>query len=601
MSFTVYADLAGEDIVLALAAPNGVGREAKTLATLCAHVTEVKGMDPNSPMGTVPLSWATVVQLRTQLRGALTMSPALTEWVTAELVARMADYPEVFPGWLRSWPEYRLAAEDTHPPREYQWQGAYEIARTGRCLVMDDPGTGKTLSAILGVLAMRAKGEVKGAVLVIAPNSVMDSWVEAWTRWTHLTAKAWRGAPARRKAMAGLYDVYVAGYGTVRKDADGPLSWLNADAVIIDECHAIKNRDATQSKAVRKLAKSARVVIPMSGTPITHHPGDLFASFQAMDARTWTSYERFTERYLLQITGDYGRPEVLRLDPGAEPEFRDVLTGVHRRVAKADVLTQLPPKIYTTRSVELPGAYRRAYVEMEQEMLANLPDGEELPVMTALAQLQRLNQLSASACDVSTEVVIEPDQYGVMVEKVRYHVTPKAPSWKAEAMVEVLAERPGRQSVVFSPSAGLIRVAAAYAIKAGYRVGLIIGGQSARARTATVTAFQDGELDVVLATTGAGGVGLTLTAADTVIFLQRPWSWVEASQAEDRAHRIGSEIHNAVEIVDIVATDTVDSRVREVLTGKAQSLADLLQDQRIASQAFGGEVHTTFSHKAALK
>jgi SNF2 family DNA or RNA helicase len=238
---------------------------------------------------------------------------------------------------------------------------------------------------------------------------------------------------------------------------------------------------------------------------------------------------------------------------------------------------------------------------MELEMLANLPDGEELPVMTALAQLQRLNQLSASACDVSTELVIEPDQFGVPTEKLRYHVTPKAPSWKAEAMVEVLAERPGRQSVVFSPSTGLIKVAAAYALKAGYRVGLIIGGQSAKARTAVVDAFQAGALDVVLANTKAGGVGITLTAADTVIFLQRPWSWVDASQAEDRAHRIGSEVHEAIEIVDIVAADTVDSRVREVLTDKAQSLADLLQDQRIASQAFGGEVHTTFSHKAGLK
>jgi len=115
-----------------------------------------------------------------------------------------------------------------------------------------------------------------------------------------------------------------------------------------------------------------------------------------------------------------------------------------------------------------------------------------------------------------------------------------------------------------------------------------VGGQSASYRTGQVDAFQRGELDIICATTGAGGVGITLTAASTVIFAQRPWSFVEASQAEDRCHRIGSEIHDSIEIIDIVAVKTVDSEVRRTLEGKAGALAELLMDPRIRAECLGG-------------
>jgi SNF2 family DNA or RNA helicase len=142
--------------------------------------------------------------------------------------------------------------------------------------------------------------------------------------------------------------------------------------------------------------------------------------------------------------------------------------------------------------------------------------------------------------------------------------------------------------VTFTPSRQLVMLAADAARKAGLQVGLVVGGQAMAERTDTVNAFQAGKLDLLCATTGAGGVGLTLTAAGTVVFLQRPWSIVEALQAEDRCHRIGSEIHDSIEVIDIVAASTIDSRVRAVLREKAGQLADLLQDQRIVTELLGG-------------
>jgi SNF2 family DNA or RNA helicase len=164
----------------------------------------------------------------------------------------------------------------------------------------------------------------------------------------------------------------------------------------------------------------------------------------------------------------------------------------------------------------------------------------------------------------------------------------KAPSWKVDALLEVLDERPGSPVVCFTPSRQLTMLAGQAASAAGLSVGYVVGGQSAAERTQAVELFQAGKFDVLCATTGAGGVGLTLTAAGTVVFLQRPWSLVEALQAEDRCHRIGSEIHDSVEIIDIVAANTVDSRVRNVLREKAGQLADLLQDPRIVAELLGG-------------
>ena len=140
-----------------------------------------------------------------------------------------------------------------------------------------------------------------------------------------------------------------------------------------------------------------------------------------------------------------------------------------------------------------------------------------------------------------------------------------------------LAERPDQQVLVFSPSRQLIELAAARLDSDGITYAKIVGGQTTRRRDAEKDAFQAGERRVCLATTQAGGVGLTLTAASTVVFLSRPFSLVDALQAEDRAHRIGSERHESIEIVDIVTEHSIDQRVAAILRVREQSLEDFLR------------------------
>lgn len=558
-----------------------LARQLRTLTPL---------LKPSTPPGAivVPATWPAVVQLANVMPGNWRPGVELRQWIDHQVRVRKPSGPS----WLR------CPVPDGLEPRPYQVDGARLIAATGKAVINDEPGTGKTITAILGLLERWEATQSVFPAVVVAPASVVDSWVDAWRLWApNWHTVAFRGSPALRTTLVGTADVYVTSYDTARVDIATKLARaqyllkIDPRSVVIDEHHMIKSHRAARTIAVRRLARDAGNIVALSGTPITHHPADLWPTLACLEPNAWPSRERWVGRYCLTSQSDYGE-EILGLNPGTEDELRRCLLGQQRRVSKADVLAQLPPKIYSVRTVSLPPAYRRAYDQMQARMLAELPDGTELSVMTVLAQMTRLSQLASAAADVTT--VVGTNDAGDEVEHVTVRLM--APSWKVDALLEVLEERPSEPVVVFAPSKQLIEIAGEAAVSAGYTTGYIVGGQSARARTDTVQRFQHGQIDVVCATTAAGGVGLTLTAARTVIFLQRPWSLVESLQAEDRCHRIGSERHDSIEIIDIIAADTIDTRVRAALRAKGQQLADLVQDPRIVAELLGG---THVTRKAA--
>ena len=134
-------------------------------------------------------------------------------------------------------------------------------------------------------------------------------------------------------------------------------------------------------------------------------------------------------------------------------------------------------------------------------------------------------------------------------------------------------------AVVFAQSRQLIELAAKRLDKEKISYTMIVGGQSADEREASKTSFQDGKVRVILCTIAAGGIGITLTRAGTAIFLQRSWSMVDNAQAEDRVHRIGSEIHDKINIIDILSIGTLEERQRLVLSTKEERLEEVLRDR----------------------
>ena len=186
--------------------------------------------------------------------------------------------------------------------------------------------------------------------------------------------------------------------------------------------------------------------------------------------------------------------------------------------------------------------------------------------MDTLTRLTRLSQLASSAADVRIEQVLDKVTGELVLDeltgepKTRQVVTLRAPSWKAESLLGIIAERPGQPVAVFAESRQLAMIAGQYCEDAGLRTGYITGvgdGITQGTRKRDREAFQAGKLDVIICTAGAGGTGITLTAAGTVVMLQRSWQLDLAIQPEDRAHRIG-QLADHVEIIDIVAKGTVD-------------------------------------------
>jgi SNF2 domain-containing protein/helicase-like protein len=569
--------------------------DQKVIGQRLSHVTALLGKVPGMPnVVTLPLTWATVTQVAWSFNGAYGSArwvplPRLREWILAEFTRRSA-------------PPEPLKAE--FPPglvlRDYQEEAASMIAAARKFLLLDDPGLGKSVETIAGLAEIQARGGDIFPMVILVP-----SWDVAtvWQREIAIWMPGWRtvrwggvsgGVRDMREAL-NRAGILITTYATNRIDASdvrGPLAALRPVTVVGDEVHLCKatalytaKGNSTVSAAYRRTCAHAENIVELSGTLITQDTGDVYVPVAAPWPLDFPDRKRFTDRYLETSRAEYGEPKVEGLAPLAEPEFRAVLMGHMRRVAKADVLTQLPAKIYSVRYVDIPPEWRAAYDGMEADMLAELPDSDdELPAFDTLTRFGRLSQLACSAADV--EVTEEPDAFGF--PKKHYQVTLRAPSWKADVLLEILAERRGHPVAVFAPSRQLIEIAGEYCEKAGYKVGYVTGTTAGRARTAAIDGFQAGQLDVIALTTGAGGTGITLTAAGTAVFLQRPWLG-ESIQSEDRIHRIGSEIHeHGVEIIDIISRNSIDDRRRELLREHAGQLADFVRDSRLIRGLLGG-------------
>jgi SNF2 family DNA or RNA helicase len=583
----------GKQIVLVA---QGDGWSQKLIGERLARVTALLKADEDvngRKTGALylPATWASVNQVSFSLNGTngsarWVPQPRLREWILAEWARRTAPLEPLkaeFPPWLKL--------------RDYQEDGAAMIAAARKFLLLDEPGVGKTCCTIAGLAEIQARGGEIFPMLIVTPSwDVADVWTREIATWMpRWRTVLWKG-PGRDIGKAlDQAGILITTYSTARIDASdvrGPLAALRPVTVVGDEIHAIKSAklftdkgNSTVSAAFRRICAHASNVVGLSGTPITRDTGDLYPMLEAMDPLSFPDRKRFITRYCDSASVKYGE-KIEGLNYLSEPEFRAVLTGSMRRVAKADVLTQLPDKIYSVRYCDIPSDWREAYDGMEAEMLAELPDSDdEIPAFDSLTKFGRLSQLACSAADV--EVTEEWDEKLQGIKK-HYEVTLKPPCWKAEVLLEILAERRGHPVAVFAPSRQLIEIAGGYCEREGYKVGYVTGTTPRKERTAAIDGFQAGQLDVIAVTTGAGGTGITLTAAGTGVFLQRPWLG-ESIQSEDRLHRIGSEIHeHGVEIIDIIANDSIDSRRRDLLREHAGQLGAFVQDPRLTRSLLGG-------------
>jgi SNF2 family DNA or RNA helicase len=347
--------------------------------------------------------------------------------------------------------------------------------------------------------------------------------------------------------------------------------------VVIDEAQALADPTSQQTRACWAVCHDPSVTrrLATTGTPISNNMTELYGIMHAIQPDEYPVRSGYIARYGQQVWNAYGGYDVKGFRQDNAPELFAFLDPRYRRITKAQVAPWLPPKVRTHRFVELPPKMRKAYDEMDKRLITRLDDGTILMAGTALVETTRLIQLSSSYGTVETVQQWNPD-LGVMEDVDKYLL--RDPSPKIDELLQVLSERgPDRPLAAYAVSKQLITMASARLAKEGVTHGLITGDQHHLERDRALDDFQAGRLACLLFN-DAGGVGLTMTAADTVCRLQRSWSILRNLQVEDRAHRIGSEIHDQIDIIDVIAEGTIEEDQLVALLEKLEFLEQLRRD-----------------------
>jgi len=432
-------------------------------------------------------------------------------------------------------PPAALPTDLTASLRDYQrrgvdWLCAWRDAGLG-ALLADDMGLGKTLQALCAI---------RGRTLVIAPTSVLENWAAEVERFRPgLRCARFHGAGRRLDPEA---DVTLTTYAVLRLDAD-TLTRVAWDSLILDESQAIKNPDSQAARAAFRLQGGFRVAL--TGTPVENRLAELWSQLQFTNPGLLGDRRDFEERY--------GRP-IASGDADAAARLRERIRPFVLRRAKAQVAPELPPRTNLVLHAELSPRERTLYDALRaatrEEVLAKLAAGA--PLFQALEALLRLRQ---AACHPA----LVPGQEAESSSKI-------------ELLLEMLQSsvEEGHKALVFSQWTSLLDRVEPHLRSGGIDFTRLDG--STRNRGDVVARFQSEEgPPVLLVSLRAGGVGLNLTAADSVFILDPWWNPAVEDQAADRAHRIGQD--RPVFVYRLVARETVEERILALQEHK-RGLAD---------------------------
>lgn len=553
---------------------------------------------------TAPLTWATCVAMRGMFGNELIVGPHLAEWSNEEYHRRVLPAMTLRTSWDD--PSLEEIFPQLYP---FQRAGVSFLSFAEQALLTDEMGTGKTPQTIFTLMNNLRLGKDPFPALVIAPNNMVLTWKKEIERfWPGAVVNVIKGhAGWRREMIKKPAHFYVmnfegvrthsklAGYGSIRLrrcyqcDPSMPNDRqhqpsrcevhpkeLNQKAwktLIIDEAHRMKDPGTKQSRAIKALrTRDTRFVYCLTGTPLGDAPVDLWPALNLISPYEFPSRQAFIDRYCLIGYSLFGTMNVIGLNPQNKEEFFKIVEPRFRRMPKAAVLPFLPDKVRTTRYVEMHPKQAKAYAQMDKNEIAVLvrEDGTAGVAVAAnpLTELTRLMQFSSAYAEKTEDG----------------HVRLSKPSNKIEALLELLEEMGETEpAVVFAQSRQLIELTAQELDAHKITYSKIVGGQNAWEREEAKDRFQNGQVRVILCTIAAGGIGITLTRSKYAIFLQRSWSMIENKQAEDRVHRIGSEVHDVINIVDIVSVGTIEEGQMMALAGKEDRLQEFVRDADIVA------------------
>ncbi|MCU0659558.1 MAG: SNF2-related protein, partial [Polyangiaceae bacterium] len=433
------------------------------------------------------------------------------------------------------------------------WLRFIHTISTGGILA-DDMGLGKTLQTI-ALLCSVKQDEKELRALIVAPTSVVPNWEREIERFApSLKTMIWQGADRheQREELESA-EVIITSYPLLRRDEE-LLSSLDLTYAILDEAQHIKNPTSATAAAARKLKAERRLAL--TGTPIENRLSEFWSIFHFVSPGLLGSLDKFEERY--------GRP-IDNGDSKAAIRLRSIVHPFILRRTKLEVEKDLPEKIETDQICEMPEEQNAVYQSVLREVRAQImgeveKNGLAKSQLHILAGLTRLRQ---AACD--------PRLLGLP------RVFQEDSSGKLQALRELVEEcvSGGHKVLVFSQFTSMLQLIKGALERDGVVLEYLDG--STKDRMERVERFQaDPTCSVFLISLKAGGTGLNLTAADTVVHFDPWWNPAAEDQATDRAHRIGQS--RVVSVYRLVAKGTIEEKILQLKLKKKELVASVLSE-----------------------
>ena len=410
----------------------------------------------------------------------------------------------------------------------------------------DDMGLGKTAQTIAHIAIEHAQGRLDRPVLIVLPTSLVTNWVAELAKFApHLTKVVLHGTErhALRSELDGIH-VVLTTYTVLSRDIE-EMKLIPWHMVVLDEAQVIKSPDSKATKAVCQLDTRHRLCL--SGTPIENNLGELWSEFAFLMPGLLGDRKGFTKRFRTPIEKNNDGARRAQL-------VRRIKPFLLRRT-KAEVATDLPPKHTILRRINLAPEQRELYdtirgtlYEKVREQITGLNAAQsQIVVLDALLKLRQV------CCDPRL----------VKLPAAREVETSSKLDDLMEMITEMIPE--GRRILLFSQFTSMLDLIKPRLAEANIAFAELRG--DTRDRAEPVRAFESGEVPLFLISLKAGGRGLNLTSADTVIHYDPWWNPAVEDQASDRAHRIGQT--KSVFVYKLIAADTVEDRIVELQQRKA--------------------------------
>jgi len=445
----------------------------------------------------------------------------------------------------------------------HQISGVRDLARRSSFLLADEMGLGKSLQA-LTVAAIDFERAWAKRVIIIAPASLKWNWEDEINLHSHFTSMVLDGSPKVREALLQEYiekgiDILIVNYEQVVAHLD-IFNKIAFDIAVYDEAHYLKSYKSKRAKACRLLRASRNFLL--TGSPLLNQVNELWSLLHIIDPAGFPDYWRFVNRYA--VFGGYKDKQIVGVKN--QGELQERLDAVMLRRLKKDVL-DLPEKQYLTMKVDLHPEQIKLYKQAVEEMKIDVGGGgTAMEIENAMVRFLRLKQIcGTTACieghdDNSTKL-------DMVIEKgleVTDNGKPVVMFTQFRKVQECLVNRLGEEAAVK---------------KAGKPIFTLNGDTPKDQRSAIVKQWGESEQPAYLvAMLQVAGVGLNMTKANTGIFADKLFVPKLNEQAEDRFHRIGADKTQPVRIIDVIARNTIESRIESILRRKRKLFDTLVED-----------------------